>query len=396
MILDDKPYTFDRVFRLAISIGLILAGILLLKYLSDVLIPFFIAFLLAYLLNPIVNLVQKKFPHRFAAVVITLMGAVLVVVILCLILTPMIMDEVEDMGALAQKLNEDESLKERANNFWQDFTAKLPEGLQEKLAEYNFSEEAQKLLQEKQFWSLAQKAGETVWSGAWNIVSGTLGFLLGLLGLIVIALYLVFMLLDYQKLQREWEDLIPPNYREPIMAFIQDFDAAMNRYFRSQAVIAGSVGVCFAIGFTIVGLPMGIVLGLFIGLLNMVPYLQILGLLPALLLAVVGALNAESSIMFSMLGVVIIFAVVQIIQDAILTPRIMGKVTGLSPAMILLSISVWGKLLGFLGLIVALPMTCLVLAYYKRLNTGEMKAVAATISGEAPDDKPPREQPPDQ
>jgi len=73
----------------------------------------------------------------------------------------------------------------------------------------------------------------------------------------------------------------------------------------------------------------------------------------------------------------LVFAIVQIIQDSILTPRIMGKVTGLSPAIILLSVSVWGKLLGVFGLIIALPMTCLLLAYYRRIIESEDKKLAA-------------------
>jgi len=62
-----------------------------------------------------------------------------------------------------------------------------------------------------------------------------------------------------------------------------------------------------------------------------------------------------------------VFAVVQVIQDTVLVPKIMGKVTGLKPAIIMLSLSVWGKLIGFLGLIIALPLTCILLSYYKNI-----------------------------
>jgi predicted PurR-regulated permease PerM len=106
--------------------------------------------------------------------------------------------------------------------------------------------------------------------------------------------------------------------------------------------------------------------GLLLGLLNMVPYLQIIGMIPAMLLALFHAVETGTSV-WLVLGLVgLVFAVVQVIQDAVLVPRIMGKVTGLNPAMILLSLSIWGKLLGLLGLIIALPMTCLLLVYYRR------------------------------
>ena len=110
----------------------------------------------------------------------------------------------------------------------------------------------------------------------------------------------------------------------------------------------------------------------------MVPYLQTIGFIPAFFLAGIHALETGTEF-WTVLGlVVLIFAVVQIFQDAVLVPRIMGKVMGLSPAMILLSLSIWGKLLGVLGLLIALPVTCLLLAYYKRFldaaGEGEMKS----------------------
>jgi predicted PurR-regulated permease PerM len=99
----------------------------------------------------------------------------------------------------------------------------------------------------------------------------------------------------------------------------------------------------------------------------MVPYLQIIGIVPAALMALCLALETGAPVLTTLAITGSIFVIVQLIQDMFLMPKIMGKATGLSPAMILLSISIWGKLLGFLGLVIALPMTCLVSAYYRRL-----------------------------
>jgi len=131
-------------------------------------------------------------------------------------------------------------------------------------------------------------------------------------------------------------------------------------------LISAISGTMLAIGFALIGLPIGILLGLLMGVLNMIPYLQLLGLIPAFLLALFKALEAGSSIWVALGLTAAVLAVVQLIQDWVLNPKIMGKVTGLNPAFILLSLTIWGKLLGFLGLIIALPMTCLVLAYYRR------------------------------
>jgi predicted PurR-regulated permease PerM len=152
-----------------------------------------------------------------------------------------------------------------------------------------------------------------------------------------------------------------------VVAFLEDFRLAMSRYFRAQAAVAALTGVMFAVGFALIGLPMGILLGLFMGLLNMVPYLQNIGLIPAVFFAFVHSVESGQSF-WLVLGLTMgVFILAQIIQDVVLVPRIMGKTTGLSPAIILLSLSIWGKLLGMLGLLIAIPATCLLLAYYRRL-----------------------------
>jgi predicted PurR-regulated permease PerM len=110
--------------------------------------------------------------------------------------------------------------------------------------------------------------------------------------------------------------------------------------------------------------------------LNMVPYLQVIGLIPAFLLALVHGLETGGSVWIPLALTGLVFVVVQAIQDGILVPKIMGRVTGLSPAMILLSLSVWGKLLGIFGLLIALPMTCLLLAYYRRFLASTAAAQA--------------------
>lgn len=143
----------------------------------------------------------------------------------------------------------------------------------------------------------------------------------------------------------------------------------MNHYFRGQALVALIVGICFSIGFIIVGLPLAVILGMFIGLLNLVPYLQLISLVPTTLLCIVYTANSSEGFWEIWWSCMAVYVVVQCIQDLFLTPKIMGKAMGLNPAIILLSLSVWGTLLGFIGLIIALPLTTLLLSYYDRYIT---------------------------
>ena len=359
MLFDNRPYSLDRVVRLAITGGLLWGGVALLGYLSDVLIPFAAALLLAYILNPMVVRIQKLVGRRTLAVWLTLAGVLLLAVLLGWIIIPLVAGEVSHMGKLGADLVSNSRLAEQAAN-------RLPPDIWAAIKEFLARDEVQAFFRTDNFLGIVQTGLRKLVPGVWGIITGTASVVMGGVGLAIVGLYLIFLLMDFQKVRKGWKTYLPAPYRNSIVDFLTEFDAGMNRYFRAQALVALVVGVLFSIGFSMIGLPLAILLGMFIGLLNMVPYLQTIGFIPAFFLAGVHAL--ETGIGFwTVLGlVVLIFCVVQAFQDAVLVPRIMGKVMGLSPAMILLSLSVWGKLLGLLGLLIALPVTCLLLAYYKR------------------------------
>ena len=171
-------------------------------------------------------------------------------------------------------------------------------------------------------------------------------------------------MLDYDKLMVGFKHLVPPKYRKITFKIGNDIKTSMNHYFRGQALVAFLVGVLFSIGFVIIDLPLAIVLGMFIGLLNMVPYLQLISIVPTTILCLIYATETGGSFWYIFGACMAVYAIVQVIQDLFLVPKIMGKSMGLNPAIILLSLSVWGTLLGFMGLIVALPLTSLLIAYY--------------------------------
>ena len=144
----------------------------------------------------------------------------------------------------------------------------------------------------------------------------------------------------------------------------------MSRYFRGQSVVALAVGILSAIGFVIIDFPLGIGMGLLIGVLTLVPYLKLIALPAAALLAVVKAAETGQSYWLVLLSAIAVFVAVQVVEDFLIVPKVMGRVMGLNPALILLSLSVWGSLMGIIGMIIALPMTTLIMSYYKRFVIG--------------------------
>ncbi len=359
MLFHHKPYTLDRLIHLSVTAAFIWGGIWVLNYLSDVLIPFFVAFLLAYMINPLVLKVQKRVKKRAPAIFITLFLVIAGVVAMFWLIIPLMGREITAMRDILANIINNSELAARASQH-------MPEDLWKVIKEYAGREEIRDFFHTGNFIDIARSVSKRVLPGIWGLISGTASLIWSMAGLLIIVLYVVFLLLDYHKLIASWEKMLPPEPMGKIHNFLNDFDAAMRRYFRAQAMIAAIVGMLFAIGFEILGLPMGIFLGLFIGLLNMVPYLQIIGLIPAFILAAIHAVDAGMSFWAAEGLMLLVFAIVQLIQDTILVPKIMGKATGLSPAVMLLSLSIWGKFLGMLGLLIALPMTCLLIAYYQR------------------------------
>ncbi|MGH1366247.1 MAG: AI-2E family transporter [Calditrichia bacterium] len=361
MFFDQEEYTLDRVVRLVLGAVALVVGLLLIAYLQDVLIPFAVALLLAYLINPLVKFMQKYawLKRRGVAVVVSLLTVFSAITGIVGLIIPLIMAQFSQMRTLLTGLLERTDLDERALQY-------LPDDIWQYIKDFAVRDDVRDFFNAENLTSAGNILIQRVFPGIWDIFSGTLNIVISIIGLAIVLLYLVFILIDYDEVAYGWKKLIHPKYSDQIVGFVDDFSKAMSRYFRAQAVVASIVGVLFAIGFGIIGLPMGILLGLFIGLLNMVPYLQTLGILPAAFFALMHSLQTETSFWFMMGLVLLVFVIVQAFQDGFLVPRIMGDVTGMNPAVILLSLSVWGKLLGILGLIIALPITFLLSTYYER------------------------------
>ena len=358
MIPNDRSFTFNRVVRLALFAGFAWGLVLLLDYLSDVLLPFFAGLVVAYFLDPVTNQVQHVIKQRVLAALFTLVSITLAVSLVVWFLVPMVGNELADMGRTVSKMATNTELAQAAKEH-------LPENVWEEVNEILKRDDVKRYLTSDGAVQMAKDTAKKLLPGVWGVLSGAANVLTFITGLLVIMLYVVFLLIDYHNMATRWRDYLPPGMRDDVSGFVGEFIQVTNRYFRSQALVACCVAVLFAIGFSIIGLPLAILMGIFIGLLNMVPYLPILGIIPCLILAGLKALEQGDSFLGGLGIVMLVFGVVQVIQETVLVPRIQGKAMGLSPAIILLSLSVWGKLLGFLGLILALPLTCLGLTYYR-------------------------------
>lgn len=354
MIQNPQKITFDWLIRFLFTIVILLGLFWLINRLQGSLTPFVIACLIAYLMNPLVEFFQNKcrIRNRILAICTSVLSIGLVVSLAFWAIVPVIGNEMTKMGELMQKY---------INGHYSENI--LPPEIENYIRTFITKTELSSILNA----DTLSSAGEKILPALGQFFTGSVTVLMSAFSVIVIILYLFFILADYKKIMSGWKEWLPPSYKQAVLEVFEDLKEGMNNYFRAQALVALLVGILFAVGFSIIGLPLGILLGLLIGALNMVPYLQLAGFIPAIFCALLKSMETGQNFWMVMLFVLIVFAVVQLIQEAILTPKIMGNVTGLNPAVIMLSLSIWGSLMGILGMLIALPITTIILAYYKRL-----------------------------
>ena len=351
--LFNKPFTFDRVMRIVFGIALISGLVYLVTLLRDALLPFLIAWLLAYMMQPFVKFFQYKLRlrSRILSIMALFVSMVLIITLLVVMVVPSITEEADKTIELLRTHDPGEGHIPFIPQAWLDYLE----------ANVDFTQLMDYLNKENLL-----KATKQIAPQVWSFLSNTFSVLLSVTMVFLIMLYFIFILLDYEKIANGWPQLIPGKYRPFVEELVEDVECNMNRYFRGQALIALCVGVLLAVGFKIIDFPLAVTLGLFIGVLNLIPYMQTIGIIPMLILALLRSAETGENFWIIFGLALLVLGIVQMIQDLFLTPRIMGKAMGLNPAIILLALSIWGTLLGFIGLIIALPLTTLCLSYYKR------------------------------
>lgn len=353
-----QPFTFDRVVRIIIGISIAFALFFLLNRLSGVLLPFLVAWLLAYMMYPLVRLYQYKcrVKYRFASILLAFFTVGLFVAGVLFVAIPPIIEEIGRtsnlLGVYVTHIQE---------------SAFLPADVKMMLLDWNNKIDLPQLINQENI----LQGVKLLLPKFWTLVSGSLEFIISIFVVVVVFLYTVFILTDYERINSGWLQFVPEKYRPLIRNVLEDLEQGMNSYFRGQALIALFVGIMLAVGFEIIDLPLGLLLGVIMGVLSLVPYLNFVMIVPLTFFAFLKSIETNQPYWVVLLSVAVVIIVVQMVQDFILTPRIMGKAMGLKPAVILLSLSIWGSLLGIVGMIIALPVTTILASYYKRFIIGE-------------------------
>lgn len=366
----DKEITFDRFVRI-LGIVLLVGGVLYtMNFLSSVLLPFFVAWLLAYLMYPIVKFVQYKLhvPTRALSIIVALVFVFAVIGGVFYLIIPPMIDQFEKLGDIVMQY-----VKQGTNG--ESFQAVVQQWL------HDNRQAIEQVFKRKDVSDAIKSAMPKLFS----VLGQTANVILSIVASLITLLYMFFILLDYEYLSSSWIKIFPKKVRPFWQSLMKDVERELNSYIRGQSLVALIMGILFCIGFTIIDFPMAIGLGILIGIMDLVPYLHTFALIPTAFLALLKAADTGQNFWVILASAVAVFCIVQVIIDMVVTPKVMGKAMGLNPAILLLALSVWGTLLGFIGLIIALPLTTILIAYYQRYVTKEKAAEHAADSPEVTD-----------
>lgn len=336
--------------RAAAWTGIALAAWLLLTLLAPVLMPFVLAAVLAYALHPLVEWLHAKRIPRWlgAGVAISLLS--LVVLLVVLLIVPVITKQVpllkEQVPALLERFNE--VLLPLAARFGLDLQIDVAQvrGWLRQLVSGHESELITGLL------------------SSLRIGGSALAALFGNLILAPIVAY--YLLLDWAGLVERTKGLIPPRWLATVQSFLDETDDVLGQYLRGQLLVMGVLAVFYTVGLALVGLKLALPIGVFTGLAVFVPYLGFgLGMIMGLLAAV---LQFQSVLGVALVAVV--FIIGQVVESMYITPRLLGERIGLHPIAVIFSLMAFGHLFGFVGVLVALPASAVLLVAIRRAKRG--------------------------
>jgi len=328
--------------------GVALAGMLLLWLLSPVLAPFIAALVLAYALAPAVQaLVNRRVPRSLAVLVVELLFALGLLAMLLLVL-PILSRELpalrEQIPVLAKAAND------KAAPWLAQYGIDLrldPDSIKAFVLKY-------------------MDANLEDWL-ATALSSARIGgsFLLAFIGnAVLLPVVLFYLLNDWPGLIERFKRLVPPSARETVGGFLDDCDATLGQYLRGQLIVMGALAVFYSAGLALAGFDLALPIGVFTGLAVFIPYLGFgLGLLLALL---AGLLQFAS--FYGVAAVAIVFGIGQLLESFVLTPRFVGERIGMSPLMVIFALLAFGHLLGFVGVLIALPLSAVAAVAARRLH----------------------------
>ncbi len=338
-----------RVWRIVITAGILILAVGLLYLLRNALTPVFIALLLAYLLNPLVNRIAGKHLSRTVAILILGGTALILITTVGGLLVFQVQREVVDLTenlpqylARVQEKAEPLALKYLKIDLPRNFTEWMDEA-------------------KNQILKMDASSLKPVTDFAKKISSKGLTLFLWFFGLLIVPVLLIYFLRDWESLKERAASYFPLAYRDYLLEKFQQVDEVLAAFIRGQLTVCIILGLLYSIGLLMVGVNMAVVIGMVSGLALIIPYFgTAVGIVAGSIMSLL-----ENGFSWQLVGVWVVFAVAQTIESYFITPKIVGKKVGLSPVAVILAILIGVDLLGFFGILVAVPAAAVLNVFIK-------------------------------
>jgi predicted PurR-regulated permease PerM len=330
------------------ALGISLAW-LLLYVLRGVLTPLFIAFLMAYALNPVVDKLASWRIPRSLAIVAILVVVLSLIALFLILLVPRITRDV--LAVLAQLPAYVDSALLRMTPALNRIGIVVPQTLNEFLQ--RFQSDAQGAMQ-----PALEPAGQVL---SW-VVGGTASFIGSVVAVIVVPVVAFYLLYDFHAMIDTVRELIPRRYRDASVKLATEVNQVLGQFMRGQLIVMASLCVFYAVAYSLLGVRLAIAIALVGGLLSFIPYV---GSATALGLALLMSFLDWGG-WWRILGVIIAYTVIQLLEAFVITPRVVGEKVGLPAIWVLIALMVGSEVLGFLGVLIAVPVAAVIKIFILR------------------------------
>ena len=347
----------DRVPRWVLWIGISVATGWLLYTLRGVLAPVFFAFLIAYMLDPLVDRIEEsrllrgKPIARAVGIAVLLVGVFAVAAVLILVVAPMVYEEI---ASFVKRLP---GLVARSRAAWEPLLAEL--GLEVPTSVGQAFEQLHVDVQ-----SVLTKGYTPATAAVKWLLGGTVSAVGAFVAALIVPVFAFYLLYDFDVLVAKAGELIPPRHRPEAHGFFREVDAVLGQFFRGQFTVMTILAVLYSAGYGVIGVPLAVPIGIMAGLLSFIPYVgSTLALATALLMT---ALDWQG--WTQILWVLGVYGLIQGLEGFVITPKIMGDTVGISAIAVLFALLVGAELLGFTGVLLAVPAAAVTKILLQRID----------------------------
>ena len=328
------------------------AAALLIYALRNVVAPVFFAFLVAYMLDPVVDRIEERGFLRGSAIAVLLAAFFIVGGVVALVVAPaMITDIAEFWRGLPDAIA-------RMRVQWDPWLAErgiaIPTSVSDAMERLHLD-----------FGQLVEKGAAPVSGFIKSVAGGTASVLGTLFAIVTVPIFAFYLLYDFDDMVAAAGDLVPRRYKASVFSMAKEIDEVLGQFFRGQVTVMLVLAVLYAVGYSIVGVPLAIPIAIVAGLISFVPYL---GGATALGLALVMCFLQWQG-WPQIFWVVVVYSIVQALEGFVITPKIMGDKVGLSALVVLLALLVGGELLGLAGVLLAVPTAAVLKIFVARAVT---------------------------